>query len=92
MSADDLLHIIEEIEKKQNTDARAALNLLQIILKSKQSSQVLEKTQADKRVRKLLAVPIKMPYTSEKEDVKKRCRELIQRWGHQRMEEKRREE
>ena len=31
MSADDLLHLIAEIEKKQNADARAALNLLSLI-------------------------------------------------------------
>lgn len=82
MSADELLHLICEIEKRQNTDAKACLNLLKLIAEnSTQTIAVLDETQAEKRLRRLLTVPIKLPYTMEKEDVKKRCRELIGKWG-----------
>ena len=62
MSSEDLLHLIIEIEKRQNTDAKACLNLLKIIANgSTQTIAVLDEAQADKRLRRLLAVPIKMP-------------------------------
>ena len=43
-------------------------------------------------MRKLIAVPIKLPYTLEKEEVKKRCRELISTWGLMRRQQKLRED
>jgi len=33
-------------------------------------------------------VPIKTPVTPDKEDIKKRCRELIAKWGLMRREQK----
>ena len=54
--------------------------------------KVIEDTQAEKRVRKLIAVPIKLPYTTEKEEVKKRCREIIKKWGLQRRNQQMRED
>ena len=62
MSSADLLHLILEVEKRQNTDAKACLNLLKIIQNgSTQTIAVLDEVQADKRLRRLLAVPIKLP-------------------------------
>lgn len=34
MSSDELLHLIAEIEKRQNSDAKACLNLLKLISES----------------------------------------------------------
>ena len=93
MSSEDLVHLITEIEKRQNSDAKACLNLLKMIGESStQSIEVLDESLAEKRLRRLLAVPIKLPYTMEKEDVKKKCRELISKWGMMRRSQKLRDE
>ena len=42
MSAEDLDHLLGEVEKKQNADARAALNLLQMITGSCQELATLD--------------------------------------------------
>lgn len=92
MSKEDLQHLLEEIERRQNSDARACLNLLQLIDNTRQPLPILEETQAEKKIRRLISVPIKIPITQEKQEVKKRCRELISKWGMQRREQKMQEE
>ena len=42
MSPDELIHLLSEVEKKQNTDAKAALNLLKLIGGGAQSIEVLD--------------------------------------------------
>ena len=66
MCSEDLLHLICEVEKKQNSDARAALNILKMITNSVQSIASLDVTLAEKRIRKLCQVPIRQPFTTEK--------------------------
>ena len=43
-------------------------------------------------MRRLIAVPIKIPFTLDKEEVKKRCRNLISKWGLMRREQKLKQE
>ena len=44
MSAEDLIQMLEEVEKRQNTEPRSCLNLLQLVAKFKQTIAVIDKT------------------------------------------------
>ena len=77
MSEEELDHLIGEIENKNASDPKAALNLLQLILLGNQKLQTIERIHAEKRIRKISVAPLTGSFSLEKENVKKKCRELI---------------
>ena len=86
MPEEEVEHLIAEIEKKHQTDFKATLNLLQLVLLAEVRLETIERINAEKRVRKIVAAPLMGSFSADKEEVKKRCRELISKWGNIRRE------
>ena len=86
MPEEEVEHLIAEIEKKHQTDFKATLNLLQLVLLAEVRLETIERINAEKRVRKIVAAPLMGSFSADKEEVKKRCRELISKWCNIRRE------
>ena len=50
--------------------------------------ETVEKLNVERRLRKIVAAPLMGSFSAEKEEVKKRCRELILKWGNIRREQR----
>ena len=92
MSDEELDHLISEIESKNATDPRATINILQIVLLGTQKLSTIEKVHAEKRMRRITVAPLQGSFSLEKDEVKKKCRELIAKWGTLRREQRLKEE
>ena len=92
MSEEELDHLLGEIEKKNASDPKAVINLLQLVMLADQKLQTVEKVNAEKRLRKIAIAPLTGSFSVEKEDVKKKCRELISKWGFLRREQRLKDE
>ena len=92
MSEEELDYLIGEIENKNASDPKATINLLQLVLLGSQKLQTIEKVHAEKRIRRILGTPLTGSFSLEKEDVKRKSRELIAKWGTLRREQRLKEE
>ena len=92
MSEEELDHLIGEIENKNAADPKAAINLLQLVLLGDQKLQTIEKIHAEKRIRRISVAPLTGSFSLEKENVKKKCRDLISKWGFLRRQQRLKEE
>ena len=92
MSEEELDHLISEIENKNASDPKAAINILQIVLLGTQKLSTIEKVYAEKRMRRITVAPLTGSFSLEKDEVKKKCRELIAKWGTLRREQRLKEE
>lgn len=87
MSTEELSHLLSEIESKSQTEPRCARTLLQIIAAANLRITQIERADAEKRLRKVAAMPLQtMAFFSDREELKRLCKEVLTQWGVKRRQ------